>query len=143
MPEYRTSIDIAAAPETVFQYLVTDAGMSSWMGEWAALDARPNGAFAVNIAGYSIRGAFLEVDAPRRVSVSWGVAGSNDLPPGSSTVSFELTPIGEGTRVDLVHSGLPAGDIAGHIEGWTHFLPRLQVVATGGRAGADEWTPDR
>lgn len=143
MPEYRTSIDIAAGPEVVFDFLVTDAGMTAWMGEWASLDARRDGDFAVNIAGYAIRGAFVDVDPPRRVSMSWGVAGSDDLPPGSSTVSFELTPIGEGTRVDLVHSGLPAGTIDGHIEGWAHFLPRLHLVATGGHPGADEWTPDR
>jgi uncharacterized protein YndB with AHSA1/START domain len=32
MTEHRTSIDIDAAPERVFDFLVTDAGMTSWMG---------------------------------------------------------------------------------------------------------------
>jgi uncharacterized protein YndB with AHSA1/START domain len=74
--EHRTTIDIDAAPETVFQFLVTDTGMTSWMGQWASLDAVPGGQFAVDIAGYPARGMFLEVDPPRRVTISWGFAGS-------------------------------------------------------------------
>lgn len=141
MSEYRTSIDIAAPPETVFEFLVTDEGMTAWMGHWAALDAREDGAFAVNIAGYAIQGRFLEVDRPRRVTMSWGVAGSDDLPPGASTVSFELTATAGGTRVDLLHAGLPATMIEGHIDGWAHFLPRLRIVCTGDDPGVDNWAP--
>jgi len=70
MAEHRTSIDIDAAPEIVFEFLVTDTGMTSWMGQWASLDPVPGGRFAVDIAGYPARGMFLEVDRPRRVTVS-------------------------------------------------------------------------
>ena len=38
MAEFRDSIDIAAAPETVFEYLTTNAGMTAWMGQYADLD---------------------------------------------------------------------------------------------------------
>lgn len=31
MTEHRTSIDIDAAPEVVFDFLVTDSGVTSWM----------------------------------------------------------------------------------------------------------------
>ena len=140
MAEYRASIHIEAPPDAVFEFLVTDHGVTAWMGHWAALDARVDGAFAVDIAGYAIRGRFLEVDRPRRVTVSWGVAGS-ELPPGASTVTFELTAIDGGTRVDLLHAGLPAISVDGHADGWAHFLPRLRKVATGGDPGVDDWTP--
>jgi len=93
MADYHASIDIDAPPEAVFEFLVTDRGLTAWMGQWAALDARVDGAFAVNIAGYAIRGRFLEVDRPRRVTMSWGVAGNDELPPEASTVCFELTAI--------------------------------------------------
>ncbi len=33
MAEHRTSIEIQAPPERVFDFLVTDAGMTSWMGQ--------------------------------------------------------------------------------------------------------------
>ena len=141
MTEYRTSIDIHAAPEVVFEFLVTDKGMTSWMGQWAALDPVPGGVFAVDIAGFPARGTFLEVDPPRRVTVSWGFAGNASLPPGSSTVSFELTPINAGTRVELVHTDLPEADIPGHVDGWSYFLPRLVRAAAGEELPPASWTP--
>lgn len=141
MAEYATSIEIEAAPAEVFDFLVTEAGMTAWMGQHATLDPHLGGDFAVDIAGYAIRGRYLEVDRPCRVVVSWGVAGSPDLPPEASTVEFTLTPTARGTRVDLVHSGLPDAHLEGHADGWTHFLPRLRTVASGGDAGEDDWVP--
>lgn len=141
MAEYRTSIDIEAPPERVFDFLVTDAGMTAWMGQWASLDPVPGGQFAVDIAGYPARGTFLEVDPPRRVTVSWGFAGNESLPPGSSTVSFDLTPISAGTRVDVVHTDLPESDVSGHAAGWDHFLPRLIQAVAGVQLAPDTWTP--
>ncbi len=141
MAEYSTSIDIDAPPAVVFDYLTTAAGMTAWMGQWAELDPRPGGAFAVNIAGHSIRGQYLHVEHPTRVVVSWGVAGSDDVPAGSTTVEFRLTPVGDGTRVDLTHAGLPEPAVAGHEDGWKHFLPRLRVAARGEDAGPDDWRP--
>ncbi len=139
--EFRDSIDIAASPETVFDYLVTNAGMTAWMGQYADLDPTPGGRFAVDIAGYPVRGEYLEVEHPRRVVVSWGFAGSDLLPAGASRVEFRLTAVGGGTRVDLCHSGLPDTEVPGHADGWMHFLPRLGVAGTGGDAGPDDWQP--
>lgn len=141
MAEYATSIEIDAPPAEVFDYLVSEAGMRAWMGRHAVLDPRPGGGFAVDIAGHMVRGRYLEVDPPRRVVVSWGMAGSEELPPGASTVAFTLTPIASGTRVDLVHSDLLDSALEGHADGWSHFLSRLRVVASGGDAGEDDWAP--
>lgn len=139
--EYRTSIEIAAAPETVFDFLVTVKGMTAWMGQHADLDPQTGGLFAVDIAGYAIRGRYLVVERPTRVLVSWGAAGSEDLPPGTSSADFRLTAVEGGTRVDLTHSGLPDTELAGHADGWEHFMPRLAVASTCGDAGADDWRP--
>lgn len=141
MAEFRDSIDIAASPETVFEYLITNEGMTAWMGQWADLDPIPGGRFAVNIAGHPVRGEYLHIDHPNRVVVSWGFAGSDDLPIGASTVEFRLTPNGAGTRVDLCHSDLPDAEVRGHADGWAHFLPRLAVAGVTGDAGADGWHP--
>lgn len=141
MAEYATSTEIDAPPAMVFEYLTSEAGMTAWMGEHAELDARPGGQFAVDIAGYPIRGRYLQVEPPTRVVVSWGVAGSVDLPEGASTVEFRLTALGRGTRVDLLHSGLPETELEGHAEGWGHFLPRLRIAAPGGDPGPDSWRP--
>ncbi|CAM3047181.1 SRPBCC domain-containing protein [Actinomyces slackii] len=141
MAEFHDSIEIAAPPEAVFEYLITNEGMTAWMGQHADLDAVPGGRFAVNIAGHPVRGTFLTVEAPNRVVVSWGFAGDEDLPAGSSRVEFRLTPIDGGTRVDLCHFDLPAPRLAGHADGWAHFLPRLAVAGAGGQAGPDHWRP--
>jgi uncharacterized protein YndB with AHSA1/START domain len=141
MAEHRSSVDINASPETVFKFLVTDAGITTWMGQWASLNPVPGGEFAVNIAGYAARGSFLEVDPPRRVTVSWGFVGHEDLPPGTSTVSFELTPTTTGTRLDVIHTDLPEAEIAGHAHGWDHFLRRLTSAAAGAPLPPDNWKP--
>ncbi|RGE23110.1 SRPBCC domain-containing protein [Leucobacter sp. wl10] len=141
MAEYRTSIEIEADPDTVFDYLTTEAGMTAWMGQSAALDPRPGGGFAVDVAGYPVRGRYLHVERPFRVVVSWGFAGSEDLPAGASTVEFRLSRVERGTRVELTHSGLPASEVEGHADGWGHFLPRLRIAAPGGDPGSDAWRP--
>lgn len=141
MSEYRASIDIDATPEVVFDFLITDSGMTAWMGEWASLDPVPDGAFAVDIAGFRARGSFLEVDRPRLVTVSWGFVESETLPPGVSTVSFELTATDSGTRVEVTHAGLPEGEVPGHAAGWKNFLPRLIRAAEGQTLPPDTWTP--
>lgn len=141
MADYSTSIEIHATPEEIFDYLVTAAGMTAWMGEHATLEPHVGGAFQVDIGGSPIRGQYLEVVRPHRVVVSWGVAGSDEFPSGASRVSFTLSPTAEGTRVDLLHSALPELRVAGHVDGWAHFLPRLALVAEGEPLPVDQWIP--
>lgn len=142
MAEYAASIEIDAGPDDVFDFLVTDDGMTAWMGQYAELDPTVGGGFAVDIAGYAVRGRYLEVDRPHRLVFSWGMVGNPFLPPGTSKVSFTLTPTARGgTRVDLLHWDLPETEMTGHADGWTHFLPRLQVAARGGDPGEDHWVP--
>lgn len=84
----------------------------------------------------------VTADGPERVVVSWGVAGSDELPPGSTTVSFTLTPVERGTRVELLHQDLPDARVAGHEHGWSHFLPRLAESAEGRTPTDDpDWRP--
>lgn len=141
MAEFATSIEIDARPDDVFDFLVTADGMTAWMGDWAALDPTTGGEFAVNVAGAAIRGRYLEVARPHRVVFSWGMTGSTELPPGASTVAFELTEIATGTRVDLRHTDLPEPQLPGHADGWANFLPRLAVAGSGRDPGPDSWTP--
>jgi uncharacterized protein YndB with AHSA1/START domain len=141
MAEHRSAIEISASPERVFEYLVTAKGITAWMGDWAHVEPTPGGEFSVNIAGYGARGSFLEVDPPRRVTVSWGFEGSETLPPGTSTVSFELSATAAGTRLEVVHTDLPEDEVPGHVDGWEHFIPRLALAATGHSVLPDTWSP--
>jgi hypothetical protein len=51
--------------------------------------------------------------------------------PGGSTVEIDLEPRGAGTRLHLVHRGLPVAELASHTAGWDYFLPRLTSIAEG------------
>jgi uncharacterized protein YndB with AHSA1/START domain len=104
---YQTAIRIGARPEDVFPYLTDPALITMWMGDWAALDPRPGGQFTVDINGVPVRGRYLTVDPPRRVVVSWGVAGSDVMPPASTTVEITLRRDGNETVLELRHTDLP------------------------------------
>ena len=123
---------IAAPPEAVFPFLVEPERMLRWMGTAARLEPTPGGEFWLDMNGTDVAvGAFSEVDPPRRVVFTWGWQGSDEVPPGSTTVSIDLTVDGTDTIVELRHDGLPDELAARHHEGWNHFLPLLveQVVA--------------
>ena len=137
MAEYSTTIEIDAPPEIVFAYLVKPERMVAWMGERADLEPVPGGQFAVDVTGRPFRGKYLELDPPHRVVVSWGLAGSEAFPPGTSHVEFILSPTRGGTRLKLVHSNLPDAHARTHGLGWTHYLARLQQAAVGADLGMD------
>jgi Activator of Hsp90 ATPase homolog 1-like protein len=59
---------------------------------------------------------------------SWGIPGSDTLPPGGSTVEVVLTPDGDDTIVVLTHRGVPAAHIDGHRAGWEQQLGRLPAA---------------
>lgn len=136
---YATSVRIQATPAEVFPYLTDGDLLVRWMGDWARLDPQPGGEFTVDINGIPIRGSFVEVDPPHRLVLTWGAAGSEMLPPGSTTVEITLRPDGDHTVLELVHRDLPPEELERHGIGWGHFLDRLVVAGTGGDPGPDPW----
>jgi uncharacterized protein YndB with AHSA1/START domain len=136
---FATEVELPAPVEEVFRHLTEPEAMIRWMGQHATLQPGVGGMFEIDINGVPIRGRYLEIDPPRRVVVSWGVAGSADLPPGATRVEFTLTPVPGGTRLRLVHGGLPGSEARVHAVGWKHFLDRLAVAAAGQDPGPDPW----
>lgn len=134
---FRASVDIAAPPESVFPYLTEPRALLTWMGDHADLEATPGGGFSVDINGIPVRGSYLVVDAPRRLVITWGHAGSAVLPTGSSTLEVTLTATATGTRVEIEHRDLPQEELADHALGWPHYLARLVLAASGADPGPD------
>ena len=130
---------IDAAPETVFEFFTDPAKYVRWKGKLARLDPRPGGRYEVDVTDEALaRGEFVEVDPPRRVVFTWGWEGSDNVPPGSSTVEIVLEPDGEGTLLRLTHRDLPSvEEREQHSMGWDHFLGRLVIAAGGGDPGPD------
>src|SRR5260370_11161304 len=116
-------IDIQASPETVFGLLTDPTEYVKWKGRLADLDPRPGGRFHVTINDSKVSGAYVEVVPNRRVVFTWGWEGPDAIVgPGGSTVQIDLEARGKGTRLRLVHRGLPAAGLASHVEGWDYFL---------------------
>src|SRR5438067_2331677 len=123
---YRTSIEIDAEPEVVFDHFVRPELLVRWMGDYARLEPTSGGLFAVDINGAVIRGSFVVVERPRLLEIAWGEAGNEQMPPGSTRllVRFSERPDG-GTRVELEHSGLRPEEAKKHAVGWPYFIERL------------------
>jgi len=131
-------ITISARPETVFRLLTDPNEYVRWKGVLAQLEPRAGGTFHVDFKEKGIvDGKFVEVIPSRRVVFTWGWKDNPVVPPGSSTVEIDLESDGAGTRLRLVHRGLPDEAIPTHAEGWDYFLPRLVNVAEGRDAGPD------
>ncbi|MEW2385921.1 SRPBCC domain-containing protein [Micromonospora sp. NPDC047707] len=134
---------INARPETVFGFFTDQAKWLSWMGADGQFTFEPGGAFTTNVSGDNYAaGTFLEIDPYRRVVFTWGWerGGMADVPAGSSLVTIELTPEGQGTHLRLTHSGLPSAQAcAAHEEGWRHYTDRLATRAAGGDPGPDSY----
>ena len=132
----KKSIWIDAAPDVVFAYLTDGERMALWSGVAAELDPRPGGVYRLDMgqAGMIV-GRFLEVRPPDRIV--YEVGAEEHAPEMLSRVEITLTPEVDGTRVDVVHNGLPPPFQPVASRGWDHHLARLSVVVTGGNPGPD------
>ena len=138
---YERTLAIDASPETVWEFLVDPEKLMRWKGINADLETQPGGIFRCEvIPGHIARGEYVEIDKPNKLVFTWGWDGSDDVPPGSSTIVIELASDGDGTSLRFVHQDLPNAEaIASHAHGWDHYLPRLEVAAAGGNPGEDPW----
>jgi uncharacterized protein YndB with AHSA1/START domain len=131
-------LQIDASPETVFAFFTEPDKLTRWLCDEAIVDPRPGGVNHQTHPGggdyaagpYYMRGEFVEVTPPSRVVFTWGFDNPDvNIGPGESTVEVTLAPDGDGTRLRLVHSGLPEATRASHSEGWTELLAQLAAEA--------------
>jgi uncharacterized protein YndB with AHSA1/START domain len=133
---------IRAAPERVYRLFTDPALWTRWQGTSATVDARPGGLLriAMGPGGSGLaEGRFVELDPFQRIVFTWGWARSplSSLPPGSTVVTVDLRPDGDGTLVTLTHDALPPHEREIHEAGWSLYLDRLVAVAEGREPGPD------
>jgi uncharacterized protein YndB with AHSA1/START domain len=127
---------IDAPPSAVYRYLTESSLWSRWQGRSADLDPVAGGRFQVQMAEDQIvEGTYVAVEPDTRVVITWGWRGHPRMPPGTTTVEFQLVADGSGTIVRLTHQGIPVDDLPLHRQGWTMFLPRLATAVAGGDPG--------
>jgi uncharacterized protein YndB with AHSA1/START domain len=133
---------VSVPPNHVFAYFTDAERWLRWQGTDAQVELRPGGVWRVNVTGDGYAsGRIIEVVDNRRIVFTWGWEGDDTpLPPGSSTVSIDLVPDGEGTIIRLTHSGLPPDSVEIHRAGWENYATRLSTVAEGRDPGPDPFT---
>jgi uncharacterized protein YndB with AHSA1/START domain len=138
-------LTIEADPATVFAFFTDPQRLVRWIGASATLDARPGGLLLVDVQqGFVARGEFKEVVPVTRLAYTWGWEGNREnVPPGSSLIEIDLAPKNGGTVVHFTHSGLPPEAVPSHSDGWSHYLARLALAASGVDPGPDSWREDR
>lgn len=123
------TVDIHAAPERVWQ-AITDPTLTreyfygtDIMSDWK-VGSRWTSESDGNV---SLEGKILEIDPPRRLVQTFNVR--DDDPAASdeeSTVSWELTPEADMTRVHLVHGGQGEATLAYSDGGWEYILEGMK-----------------
>jgi len=94
------------------------------------LQPKVDGLFNWIIRGTSHYGRFTTMEPGRRIEHTWMSPYTLGL---DTTVTVTFEPKGDGTKMTLVHSGLPDNDKArAHEQGWNHFLDKLVENLTSG-----------
>lgn len=137
----KKEIFIECRPETLFSFFTDPAKLVRWMGRQVMLDPSIGGKYRIDVNGSDIAmGEYKEIIPNEKIVMTWGWEKSKAVPPGSSTVEFRLTPKDNGTLLVLTHYNLPAVEVASHVQGWSHYMPRLQLIAQGQDPGVDPWS---
>lgn len=137
---YEKTVVVPLDPAETFSLITQPDRLRRWMAVAARVELHAGGAYRWTVTpGHTAAGTIVDVDPGKRVVFSWGWEDHGDPPPGDSTVTVTLTPVGGGTEVRLVHDGLTEEQAARHGEGWDHYLDRLVTAGQRGDAGPDEW----
>ncbi|MGH2596379.1 MAG: SRPBCC family protein [Actinomycetota bacterium] len=138
-------VRIEAAPTDVFPYFTDPKKLIAWKAASAEIDARPGGRFRMDVTGRGdvAEGEYLDIDPPHRIRFTWQWEAERShtqvAASAPSVVEVTLTPDGDGTLLRLVHRGISGPNRDGSAVGWTHYLARLVLVASGHEPVPDPW----
>ncbi len=141
-PDTATSLRLertfAADPETVFRAWTERDRIVNWSCpegatlEDVAIDLKVGGSYELRMRGpggesYTAFGVYREVTVPNRLVYTWDWREPENA-VGETLVTVEFRSADDGgTRLVLTHERFPdAEQAAGHEEGWTSSLTRLE-----------------
>jgi uncharacterized protein YndB with AHSA1/START domain len=131
-------IYIQAPPEKIWQAL-TDGAMTQqyYFGTKVVSDWQQGSSYRYQMPDGSsmLDGEVLEIDPPRRLVTTFkpGWEGSDQDPV--STVTFEIEPMGEVSKLRLIHEGLTSESplTSGVRDGWSQILSSLKTLLETGK----------
>jgi len=108
------TVTFAAPPHEVYEALMDSKKHAAFTGAAAEISREVGGEYTA-YDGY-ITGRNLELVPDKKIVQSWRAVDWED--GVLSTITFELAPVPEGTRLDFTHTGLPDGTQAEFTQGW-------------------------
>jgi activator of HSP90 ATPase len=121
-------IDYKAAPQRIYDIILSSKDFTAFSGYPAEIDAKVGGAFSM--FGGLVVGRNVELVPNQRIVQAWRL--SQEFAEGVySLVKFELKPEGSGTKIVLDHTGFPEGHFD-HLDiGWhSHYWDPLRKFLT-------------
>lgn len=103
------------------------------MGEGASVDPQPSGLVRVAYPNGDVAaGSVLEAVPNKKVVFAWGYENAkHGIPPDSTRLTIELEELPNGTRVRLLHEGLPDEQRRNEqTMGWSYYAHALGYAAT-------------
>jgi uncharacterized protein YndB with AHSA1/START domain len=146
----RASRLIAAPPDRVWAALVDREALMAWLppagmtGRFEHFDARPGGSYRLVLTYSRATGApgkatadsdivearFVDIAPGVRVVQAVDFVSDDPAFSGTMTMTWEVSAVGAGTRVDIVAEDVPDGISAeDHAEGLTSSLTNLAAYA--------------
>jgi uncharacterized protein YndB with AHSA1/START domain len=129
-PEVRhvqQTVELSGPPEAVYAALMEAPQHAAFTGLEAEIDAREGGAFVT--CGGRNSGYTLVLVPGRRIVQAWR---DRDWPEHHySIATFDLAPMGRGTRLTFTQMGVPADTYGWLDEGWrtTYWSPLARYLA--------------
>jgi uncharacterized protein YndB with AHSA1/START domain len=137
-PEFVYTVYIAAPAERVWNALVDGDVTRKYWGHENRSDWRPGSRWEHVRVGpggkVDIAGRVIEIDPPHRLVTSWHSPEDEGDAARTSQVTYEITAMGEETRLVVTHSELnEPGMRAGVSSGWPLVLSSLKSFLEAGR----------
>jgi uncharacterized protein YndB with AHSA1/START domain len=124
-------------PDGLWQLWTTPEGLTRWWPQKAEIDPAARSLhFSWPRMGWHLRGRVLAWEPSRRLVFTWRWDHEPELPERTVTVELMALAGGDGTVLTLEHGtygdgAIEAADRQSHIEGWDHFLGRLESATRG------------
>jgi len=122
------TVEFPVSPHEVYEALMDSKKHAEFTGSTARISRKVNGDFMA-YDGY-ITGRNLELVPDQKIVQEWHAV---DWEPGqTSQITFKLTAIPTGTRLDFTHTGLPEGTEAEFTQGWIdNYWQPMQKMFSG------------
>lgn len=130
---------IRAGAERIFAAWTDAAELQRWFAPEgftvasAQVDATPGGSYCVVMRApdgtqHTAMGTYLRVEAPSLLTFTWRWA-SSPQDEADTIVTIEFIPLGDATRLVLLHTGFAdEAEKTNHENGWTSCMLRLVTL---------------